>query len=230
MPEIEEVPEVDEALKAAKVEILNDDIKKVNIKKDEEEEEEIEVLTEEERSKRIDDTNTFKAEGNRLFKSNEYELSVEQYKKALEQCPKDSKELLVILYSNIAAATDHLGTHEDAIEYCNQALKLNPQHIKALLRRAQLHRKCDKLDESLADYEEYCKLVPDDRPAKRVVQELNVQITDSNEKLKTEMMGKLKDLGNMFLKPFGLSTENFQMVKNPESGNYSVNFNNGKPQ
>lgn len=60
--------------------------------------------------------------------------------------------------------------------------------------------------------------------AKGAIFRLKQKIEERNEKLKTEMLGKLKDLGNMFLKPFGLSTNNFQVQQNPDNGSYSMNF------
>ena len=165
-----------------------------------------------------------KDEGNAHFKSGNYDASFKSYLTALEVCPSSEIAIRTILYSNLAAAKDHLEAHEEAIAFCSEALALTANHTKALIRRAKLYRKCDKLDESLKDYEQYHNLVPDDRDASRTIYELKRDIEIRNEKMKTEVLGKLKDLGNMVLKPFGLSTDNFNLVQNPENGSYSVNF------
>ena len=49
----------------------------------------------------------------------------------------------------------------------------------------------------------------------------------AQEKETAEMWSKLKDLGNGLLKPFGMSTDNFQMVKDEKTGGYSMNFQGG---
>lgn len=97
-------------------------------------------------------------------------------------------------------------------------------------RRAKLYEENDKLDESLEDFKKVLELDSNCTEARQAIVRLPVKINERNEKLKEEMLGKLKDLGNMILKPFGLSTNNFQMQQDPSTGSYSVNFNqNAKP-
>lgn len=77
----------------------------------------------------------------------------------------------------------------------------------------------------MADYTKVVELDPSCLEARTHITRLKPIIDERNEKMKAEMMGKLKDLGNMILKPFGLSTNNFQLQQDPNTGSYSVNFN-----
>lgn len=81
----------------------------------------------------------------------------------------------------------------------------------------------DKLDESLADYKKVLEIDPSVQVARSACVRLPKKIEERNEKMKEEMMGQLKKLGNMVLKPFGLSTNNFQMQQN-EGGSYNIQF------
>lgn len=50
-------------------------------------------------------------------------------------------------------------------------------------------------------------------------------VDERQEKMKAEMLEKLKGFGNTILGKFGLSTDNFQMVQDPNTGSYNINFN-----
>lgn len=183
-------------------------------------------LSAEELNRRKLESIELKTEGNKQFKEGLYEKSLELYTKALRLCPKEFTEERALMYGNRSAAEIHLNLKDNAIKDCSKAIQLNPNYLKALLRRAQLYRDCQKLDESLADYKTVLELDPNCSEANAVSHELQIQINDRNEKLKKEMMGKLKDLGNLVLRPFGLSTDNFKLIQNTETGGYSVNFQN----
>lgn len=102
--------------------------------------------------------------------------------------------------------------------------------IKSLLRRAKARHALKtwaNLQGSLEDYQALSsmQLTPlDRRQVQNALREIPVQLEESKKAEMADMMGKLKQLGNGILKPFGLSTDNFNMVKDESSGGYSLNF------
>lgn len=125
----------------------------------------------------------------------------------------------------------------DSTDNAVKTLKANIQRIrsKSLMRRARARAEAGGW-QNLAGAEEDYKalaakpesLAPADlRIVRTQLRQLPPRTKAAQEKEMGEMWGKLKDLGNGILKPFGLSTENFQMVKDEKTGGYSMNFQPG---
>lgn len=106
--------------------------------------------------------------------------------------------------------------------------------VKMLMRRAKAKTEQGGWANLQAADEDYRVLLsPTMEPAlsptdKRSVMEnaraLGPKLNMAKEQEMAEMMGKLKGLGNTFLKPFGLSTENFEFEQDAKTGGYSMNF------
>nr|XP_029138682.1 tetratricopeptide repeat protein 1-like [Labrus bergylta] len=181
-------------------------------------------LTEEEKEGRRQQSLTLKERGNIQFKSGDWEEAERSYKEALVLCPVCFSRERAVLFSNRAAARLHLDQKDQAISDCSKAIELNPDYMRALLRRAELYEQTEKLDEALEDYKKVLDLDPTHTTARQACMRLPGQIQERNEKLKEEMISKLKDLGNLVLRPFGLSTNNFQVNQDASTGSYSINF------
>ena len=82
----------------------------------------------------------------------------------------------------------------------------------------------DHLQRALEDCDKWLALEPGAADAVRKRAELETRIKERQEKLKEEVVGKLKDLGNNILGRFGLSLDNFKAEKDPNTGSYSINF------
>ncbi|RDA84335.1 hypothetical protein CP532_4948 [Ophiocordyceps camponoti-leonardi (nom. inval.)] len=107
--------------------------------------------------------------------------------------------------------------------------------IKALLRRARARSQAGGWQNLSGAEEDYRVLsampglTPADAHSVHVqLKALPPRTKAAQEAEMSEMWGKLRHLGDGILKPFGLSTENFQMVKDEKTGGYSVNFNQGQ--
>jgi tetratricopeptide (TPR) repeat protein len=91
------------------------------------------------------------------------------------------------------------------------------------------------LSAALEDYNrlhstpQYWDLLPssDRKTVRRALVDLPPRIDEAKQREVGEMMGKLKDLGNTVLKPFGLSTDMFRVTQG-EGGGYSLSFDGGK--
>jgi hypothetical protein len=105
---------------------------------------------------------------------------------------------------------------------------------KALMRRARAKSELggwSNLEGAVEDYKRLSGMTNLTSVDKKIVQSqlrvLPPRAKAAQEKETAEMWSKLKDLGNGLLKPFGLSTDNFKMVKDEASGGYSMNFQGG---
>ena len=106
---------------------------------------------------------------------------------------------------------------------------------KALLRRAKARAEVGGWASLAGADEDYKQLAamgdlsPTDRRAvQKALAGLPPRLDEARQRDMGEMMGKLKQLGNGILRPFGLSTDNFNVVKDEGSGGYSLQFDQGK--
>lgn len=182
------------------------------------------TLSESEKETLKEEAEKLKNQGNDCFKKGEYLEAVSMYTQGLQTCPLAYSKERSILYANRAAAKSKLLEREDAISDCAKAIELNPSYVKAYVRRAQMYEETEKFDEALEDYKKVLTFDPTHTDANYAVRRLPQLIEERNERMKTEILGKLKDFGNLVLKPFGLSTNNFEVQEDPNSGGYSVKF------
>lgn len=137
------------------------------------------------------------------------------------------------------------GDDKRAIEACTAALAIDPDHVKALQRRAGAGERLGTwtsltqaqegeatkrqrraavlwLTCARADYTRLTSLAPT-AAVRSALRTLPTRIATQQEKEKDEMMGKLKELGNGLLGKFGLSTDMFKFDPQP-GGGYSMRF------
>jgi stress-induced-phosphoprotein 1 len=76
-----------------------------------------------------------KQKGNELFKKGDFGGAVKFYADAVKRNPDDAK-----LYSNRAACYTKLMSFDLALKDCDKAIELEPQFIKAFLRKAMVHK------------------------------------------------------------------------------------------
>lgn len=135
-----------------------------------------------------------KTEANELFAGGNYRHAAARYVKALTHCgkffdlsPVEEKEVMEMklsLYLNVALAYIKLEKLDNAYQYCNDALSLDTNNVKALYRRASVLYQKRKFDDAMRDCVEAENLAPDDKAVKKLKALLEQQIAKQKKKEK----------------------------------------------
>ncbi|KAG7514593.1 tetratricopeptide repeat protein 4 [Solea senegalensis] len=105
---------------------------------------------------------SLKDEGNAFFKEKNYKKAVLAYTAALKVDCGD-QELATVLLTNRAAADFHLGNMRAALNDAAAAKKINPNHLKALIRGAQCCIELRNFSEAIQWCDEGLKAHPTDK-------------------------------------------------------------------
>jgi tetratricopeptide (TPR) repeat protein len=169
-----------------------------------------------------------------LVRLEQAEMEAEKVREAAKDEEEEVEE--VIVSSGASKAGPALQPEEDPAEAARRKRLEDIARIraKALMRRARARSELvgwSNLEGALEDYKSLStmsNLAPADR--KIVAAQLRLlppKVKAAQQKETDEMWAKLKDLGNGILKPFGLSTDQFKMVKDEKTGGYSMSFGQG---
>lgn len=157
-------------------------------------------------------------------KDDEDNKKEEENKEEKPKVHSELDDLKGILYGNRAACYKMLEDAEKCLVDCDHSLSLKTPNPKVRIRRVWALRKQGKANDAL---EEIKKAFEEDPSLESAYStqytELQKEAAEETEKLKTEALGQLKELGNKFLGLFGMSTDNFHLQQNPDGG-YNVQF------
>ncbi|XP_067163841.1 mitochondrial import receptor subunit TOM34 isoform X2 [Apteryx mantelli] len=110
---------------------------------------------------------TLKEEGNELVKKGNHKKAIEKYSESL----KLKQECAT--YTNRALCYLTLKQYKEAVQDCTEALRLEPNNVKAFYRRAQALKELKDYKSSIADINSLLKTEPKNTAALRLLQELN---------------------------------------------------------
>lgn len=195
-----------------------------------------------------------KSRGNDLFKQEQHVEAIEEYDKALDVAPPDAIQRAIYHANKAAChlalegykecidcCSAALTVNPDYLKALRRRMtaheKLDElENALADAKRVRLPALCLSSKEPLRQVSTLIKLHvltyvvqiveldPGDSKTAQSIAKWTPLVAERQEKMKEEVMGKLKDLGNSVLGNFGMSLDNFKMDKDPNTGGYSIRF------
>jgi len=122
-----------------------------------------------------------KEEGNALFKKGLFEQALEVYNKALKACKEPTGELAIAIRNNRAGCHHQLSNFKAVVEDSSFVLELQPENLKALMRRMLAYEPLEKYEASLEDARMVLRHAPANEPANKLQHRLGKLVRDKQK-------------------------------------------------
>ncbi|KAL0102585.1 hypothetical protein PUN28_018113 [Cardiocondyla obscurior] len=129
-----------------------------------------------------------KEEGNAAFKREQFQEAYDLYNEALTIDPHNIMTNAK-LHFNKATAAAKLGKLTESVAECTEALKLNDNYLKALLKRANIYMELEEFEEAVRDLEKACKMDKTNRETKRLLGKAKLLLRKSKRKDYYKILG-----------------------------------------
>ncbi|XP_026855163.2 peptidyl-prolyl cis-trans isomerase D [Electrophorus electricus] len=132
--------------------------------------------------------------GNNLFKSQNWQVAMKKYSKALrylevcgnilddESAQPRLEPVALSCILNLAACKLKLQQWQEAVESCDEALELNPNHAKALFRRAQGWQGLKEFNKAMIDLQKAKEIAPEDKAIGNEMLKVKQKVKEEKEK------------------------------------------------
>nr|BAN65620.1 tetratricopeptide repeat domain containing protein [Babesia bovis] len=167
----------------------------------------------------VSEANRLKEQGNAAFKSSNYQLAIDEYKRGIEWLDKlpsknkDHNGLKSVLHCNLSACYLGIQEYRNAINSADESIRLDSGDKKALYRRALARFHGGYLDEAKEDCQSMLADDADNSNARMLLAKVN-------EKLKAARAQQKKAFGSLFNKSGGLYTDRARETQNRKQHNY----------
>ncbi|XP_076653286.1 tetratricopeptide repeat protein 2 [Halictus rubicundus] len=128
-----------------------------------------------------------KEEGNTAYKNNQFRTAYELYTEALIIDPKNIV-MNAKLHFNKATAAAKCGLLQETVAECTEALKLDENYLKALLRRASAYMTLSDFEKAVHDLEKVCRMC-NTREHKRLLMEAQFALNRAKRKDYYKILG-----------------------------------------
>lgn len=133
-----------------------------------------------------------KEEGNAAFKAKDYRRAIDLYGQALDVDPKN-KDMNSKILQNRAQAFINLKEYESAVQDCSEALRLDPDYLKALKMRAKAYGAAENWEEAVRDYKSVAEKNPGEKGIQEDIRKAEFELKKAQRKDYYKILGVGKD-------------------------------------